>query len=302
MVKAFLMYSEDYDETPPFIATMHTYDGSDIPDPNETWLADWQSVGSGPSDHETTISLVGYSSEESWPDPPAIPESGTLFTYTRFTNVYKCPDFERVGDSSKTQNVFNYTRAVWCRYWTIPIEQDPPFADQWGDVDGPIMKPSMVHAPSQIAMVLDEQWNRHVATAGFYGNNGAPYNCTDYGFYAENIMGIYHGTPVSANLRHRTEDYVLDMDPGLAPFLWKKGGVAYYDGHADLMRDPWPTFEMPPDHLRADGKEAFRNEGLGKSKWNEWFSIIAYMSELIFAQRGFDPVDRFGDNLIPPPW
>ena len=296
--KAFCIYGEDYNEIFPFVSTMHTY-GDDFPDPKETWLANW--YVNGPDDEAAAIAAikaVAHNDESAWAalGAPALPQSGTLFPYARFANLYKCPEFERVSDPDKSQNVFNYTRAVWARYWLTPVETE--WEEEWGSVEGPILAQSKVHSPALIMMILDEQWDRHVATSNRYftDDHDSPYNCNDYGFFAENNIGSYHGQPVSSGYIHRSQDYQVDYgkNPGAyEPFLWKRGGCGFYDGHAELKRDPWPCQELgsgrQANRRKALPDGAFRLASLGARGNDEWESVTRFMMELIFCQRGFDP-------------
>jgi len=303
MVKAFLMYCEDFNETPPFVATMHDYRGVSgdklarliekglwaaganpaFPDPRETWLCKSEDIAD-----------IARKYQADWLPTTQVPQSGTLFTYARFENIYRCPEFERIISPTKSQNVFNYTRAVWARYWQIPMETG--WVEEWGSVEGPIMKPSKVHNPARIGMLLDEQWDRHVAVVDLPSQDAeGPYNFTDYGFYAHGIIGLYHGQPVSSGLRFpRTPQYDLDIgrNPGVyQPFLWKRGGFACYDGHAELRRDPWPTFELGNNkRLPSPDKFYFRLGSAGARSYDEQNAVNEFMKELVYAQRGFDPI------------
>lgn len=131
-------------------------------------------------------------------------------------------------------------------------------------------------------MIVDEQWDRHVATAGYYGDNGSGYNCNGYGFFASNIIGIYHGAPVASEFHEFDYDYT-----GYPPFLWKQGAVGFYDGHAGLQRDPWPTYELGEgvSQRRRSSSGAFRTQGLGKSGFDEINAIQHYRSILSCGMR-----------------
>ncbi len=292
--KAFIIYAEDFDEALPFVATMHYYDDR-TPDPNERWLADWFVNGEDHASACATIISIAYHPEVDWPARPKVPESGTLFKYTRFPDLYRCPEFERITHPDKVQNTFNFTRAVWARRWLLPIETG--WEEEWGSVEGPIMKASQIHNPAELMMVLDEQWDRHVGTAGigFVDDDAVQtaYAGSDYGFFAEDVVGTYHGQPVSSGWRNYRGEYLLDFgednyrDP---PFLWKRGSVGCYDGHAALWRDPWPTFELPPVYTRSTN---WRLDGLGRPAWDEMEAVSMFMKRLIFAQRGFDARERF---------
>jgi prepilin-type N-terminal cleavage/methylation domain-containing protein len=307
MVKAFLMYAEDFNETPPFVATMHSYPSlpdSDVPDPNETWLMDCLSAAKG--DLALARSLmrqIAYGPQESW--PVSVPKSGILFSYARFENIYRCPEFERVSHPQKAQSVFNYSRAIWARYYRCQFEaqQDGVSGtDAVGDVQGPIMRPSKVYNPAQMGMVLDEQWDRHVATSGQYPGGAnytsnpyhSPYVCNDYGFALDNIIAVSHGSPVTTDL------HKLDIRSGpFDPFLWPRGGVGFYDGHAGLMRDPWPTFELGRNK-RSATNYPWRFGGAGARWQNEVDAVRAFVASMCYWQRGFDPIQKYAGLLIPP--
>jgi len=295
MATAFLAYAEDYDGVFPFVSTMQeSPDPCMTPDPNEIWLADWQ----GAADPLVAIWDVGYQQEGAWPASPNVPRSGTLFTYAPSASVYRCPEFERVTDPNKAQNVFNYTRAIWGRRWTLAVEGDPnTVPEPWGDVTGPILRVSDIHKPSELPMVLDEQWNRHVATAGALGHNGSAYNCNDHGFSPENVIGVYHGPPLPSKFHGR--DYHVHGYYDL--FLWKLGGGGYYDGHAGLRRDPWPSFELG-NNERWESKEPWRLGSMGARQFDEVWAIMEYMVSLLYAQRGFDPSEQFLDPFVVVPW
>ncbi len=286
MTAAFLTYAQDYDGVFPFVATMHE---TVTPDPNETWLADWQAS----PDPNEAITTVAYCEQADWPAAPNVPCSGTLFTYTRSELLYRCPEFERVSDPDKAQNVFNYTRAIWGRYWQVPLEchrTGKPCIEsggrEWGGFTGPILRVGDIHKPRELPIVLDEQWNRYVATAGSYGTNGSAYNCNDYGFFWENVIGVYHGPRVVS----QAHNYDIDSEYRYYDaFLWRRGGVGYYDGHAGLMRDPWPTFELG-NRLRREPKE-WRGRGIQRSGGEEINALGEWMERLFYAQRGFLPVE-----------
>jgi hypothetical protein len=284
MTKAMLLYADDFNETPPFVATGHNYAGANgIPDPNETWLMNCMTQ----PDPKAAIDLIANHREEEWPQATKPPRSGTLFAYTRFETLYRCPEFEKTSDPGKTHNVFNYTRAIWGRFYKLPIETG--WTEQWGDVQGHIMKPSQVFNPSMLSMMLDEQWNRFVACQPDFGDtDGACYNCNDYLFAEHNNIGSYHGTPVSSGYTKSSDPtaYILDYgSPGAKfnPFLWKRGGVGWYDGHAELYRDPWPTFKLG-NNTRL--KPWRGGSGAGARQMDELDALMGFVLRLIYAQRG----------------
>ncbi len=293
--KAFMIYTDDYGETLPWIATGH----EDQINPEETWLCDWLSVGTR-DEAQAFVEAIGHTDENTWPATPHIPRSGRIFDYARFETLYKCPEFERIKDSQKTQNVWNYTRPFFGRLWQIyreVVQEEGSSPASWGSVDNPILKTSNVHSPANLPMILDEQWNRHVATSGVDGGNGSAYHCNDYMFGPDNIVAIAHGTPVPA--RFHDLDVVSNA---FDPFLWPRGGVFFYDSHAELMRDPWPTFALSNTqrgHYRDESKGMFRGEGRGATGFYELNAIQHYISWIVYAQRGYDPTANGGE---PPQW
>ncbi len=284
--KAFLMYADDYDGVFPFTATLHET-RSQGPNTIENWLCDWGEYGS--AEAQTAIEDVAYTSQDLWGDvAERVPRSGTLFTYAGFEQSYRCPDFERKPQAE--QHVFNYTRALWGRqwrfYWEYPSLEDSP--EMWGGVDGPILKVSKVHSPARLPLVLDEQWDRHVGTAGMDGDDSA-YHAGDYGFFIHNIIAVAHGEPVTSEM-HKFDFSQYDY----APYLWKRGSVACYDGHAQLLRDPWPTLPRPKE---AHGP--FRGDIQPWSRYFEEFAALAEFSLwVIYAQRGMDPREFGADPPV----
>jgi len=282
ITKAMLMYADDWDETPPFTSTGHNYSGHDeTPDPNETWLYNFM----GEPDPRAAIKHLAYNRQEDWVDPDAV-KTGTLFTYSRFEKLYRCPDFVRISDPAKSHNAFNYTRAIWARYYLLPIETG--WEEDWGSVEGPIMKVSQVYNPADLPMMLGEQWDRYVACQpeSLDGTNGQCYNGNDYLFAEHNNMAIAHGSPVRSNY-HDLDDH----DP-FQTLLWKRAGVGYYDGHAQLLRDPWPCFELGNNKRRG----SWRTMSLQARSWDEMMALQEYIKMLIYAQRGV-PSDRYDTHI-----
>ncbi len=296
MAKAFLVYADDYNETPPFLATGHNYGWMNhTPDPIESWLVDcgWADPNDDSAQFAEAQSLmyeITYRRQEQWTGPD-VPRSGTLFTYTRFEGLYKCPEFERISHVDKAQNVFNYTRAIWARYLRLPIEMGFPDDVEWGDVEGPIMKPSQITSPAALPMVLDEQWNRFCAVGPLYETDPEGcYNGNDYLFAEHNVIAVSHGQPVACSMHpYDTETHNGTYDP----FLWKRGGGGYYDGHAALLRDPWPTFNLGTNY-RNPGSEHLRLSGTGQRGYDEMLVLELYLRFLSHAQRGWDIADRYG--------
>jgi prepilin-type N-terminal cleavage/methylation domain-containing protein len=229
--KSIFMYSEDYDETPPFLAKVgknNPYSAVTEDPPNmDTWIGSIVDM--------TEVIDKSFNTPGPYPaDIVEIPRSGDMFQYTRFENLYRCPDFERIAEAE--QNVFNYTRSVWCRKYR-PVweggEERLKLTEQIriGDQAGPIMKPSMVFAPAALPMLEDEQWDRHIAGAWANGNPDA-WICCDPVFDALDQLGEYHGTKVVSQNSPPTQNPPI-----------KRGSLAYYDGHVALRRDPMPSDE-----------------------------------------------------------
>jgi prepilin-type N-terminal cleavage/methylation domain-containing protein len=208
LTKGMLMYADDFGETPPFIDP-----GFDRADPNESWLAE---------PNQMQIVLDPTKDEAAWDVAGVrLPQSGRLFAYTRFAELYRCPEFERISDSRMMQHRFNYTRSLTGRRWRAPPmlggnANNPLF----GDFRGPVMKVSGVYAPSVLIMMVDEQWNRHVAADYQYSSDPGddfPMRADPVWFLADE-MGQYHGQEV----KEQTE-YVGSC---------KRAGLTYWDGHA----------------------------------------------------------------------
>jgi prepilin-type N-terminal cleavage/methylation domain-containing protein len=292
MTKAFLVYAEDFAETPPFVANGENETGDNgIPDPNENWLINCLE-GRTAQQATAAMNVIAYGRQEDW-SGPAVPRNGTLFPYTRFESLYRCPEFERISDSRKTQNVFNYSRAIWARFLQLPPEPGNPDPEDFASLEGPIMKPSRIHNPAALMMVLDEQWDRHVAiqptTDPMLPRKGR-YNCTDCIFSEHNIMAVAHGQPVKSEMHN------WDFKNGFTPFLWKRAGGGYYDGHAALVRDPWPTYELG-NNKRNRVAGGYRLASAGGRSYDEINVLFEYIYYLSYAQRGWDPRSVYNKNL-----
>ncbi len=231
MVKSVLLYCEDYDETPPFTSKIRDDDAWEgISQHNmETWLGSFPDM--------TQVVDKSYNQPGPYPeDDVDIPRSGTLFKYARFENLYRCPDFTRQAYAEQLH--FNYTRSVWCRWYRMPTVPGAAWRSViqlggtkyiFGDMAGPIMRPSMVHSTSRLAMFLDEQWNRHIAGA-WANDNPEAWNVCDPVFDAVDEIGQYHDPKARGRL----------LPPCILPPV-KQGSLAYYDGHVELCRDPGPS-------------------------------------------------------------
>jgi len=296
LCKAVLMYAEDFNETPPFMGCTPGVDFPDTSrnigmlfDPNENWVVTlpprlW------PIDQEAQRKADFFRCrQENWPQDVRVPESGSVYPYARFVNLYRCPEFERINDPEKTQNAFNYTRPEWGRRFRIPaMWTTAGFSDEggynaqgMGDFKGMLLKTSAVFAPSALPILVDEQWDHHVARppALFDPAQEIRWHWTDtetlLSFHDE--LGRYH-----APKTQESEFY----DPS-KPI--ERGGVAYYDGHTDLRRDPHPN---PPGKY---GERTF--EGV-EDLQALTIASMKFLFEAIYAQRGLrPPID-----IPAPPW
>ncbi len=262
LTKAMLLYAEDYDDTPPFVGigyedldkskTWYSHDSMTYWAENENWLM-------------PKMRLVWLSPESEWDTlsgGQAKVQKGTLFRYARFEAVYKCPDFERVGN--KEQSVFNYTRSVMGRKVLSAAAEDR----EAGDAElypGQILKTSQVHSPAAMYMMLDEQWDFHCA--GNY-NDGGDFDLGGYWMGADSIHGII-GDMIGSY--HGTLGKVIQSD-AIRPSM--KGNVGHYDGHVELVQDPVPWRDFGGGDLFA------LSEGLIK--------VGNYLLQQIFAQRGIN--------------
>lgn len=253
LAKSMMIYAEDFSETPPFMGLgWEEIDppGDPDPDPGSTRnapgdipkMSKWQ-WAVAETWHSANPQLLWDPDfpEAEWEERGAGLRTGSLFSYTRFETIYRCPEFERV--SNKEQNQFNYVRSLLGRKWILSeFFEGGPEPDKWtGDLfgsPGPINRMSQIHAPSKLWMMMDEHWLRHV---------GAPYDehepprprafsggwcaidCVNYPISDE--IGQYHGQPAPSAY----------FKPGMAadPDPVKRGYVACYDGHAQLERQWW---------------------------------------------------------------
>jgi prepilin-type N-terminal cleavage/methylation domain-containing protein len=287
LTKSIFLYAEAFNETPPFlgrgyenIRTPQTRVYRDPGCDNQTglfWarLEDWLMPG---------MPDWWASEESTWPANARI-SNGSLFSYARFENIYRCPEFEQRGVGRKSQNVFNYTRGITARKcWSKAFPED---GTQEALTAGPIMKFSNVYSPSTMWLMFDEQWDFHCAIPIDQWN---PNGKAGPGLLASNlynflmgietiqciagdVLGSYHATAGKA--------------PGLTGFrairASEMGSLSCYDGHVDLFRDPIPTRDPDPAATQSDLFEALgpAAEAMGN-----------LMIEQIFAQRGanMDPV------------
>jgi len=283
LAKAVLIYSEDFQETPPFLGL----GWSDIPTFGDTTT---HAPGDIPkmTDREWAIAEDWLSPqfdqmwnhiEEEWPAGCGI-RYGSLYQYSRFENLYRCPEFERIAN--KSQNQFNYTRTVLGRKWIFGGEigglanggvDEPdywPLQGEGGRSDfgapGLVVKTSQVHSPGQLGMFYDEWWKHHVGAHpadhippkdSEISGGWAAIDCMHFALADE--IGQYHGSEVQGPRP--------DVDPRRA----KRGSVAYYDGHVALERDIYP------DRVDAKVQDLYTQV---------YGTFINWLGGHIFAQRG----------------
>jgi len=261
LIRAMLLYAGDYEEKLPFVAR-----GIDSPldHPDEYKLEDWISAD---------MDQIWTADERDWPQG-LCPRSGSLFAYTRYETLYRCPEFERTA--AKTQGVFNYTRSMLGRKIICPWETGgTEYYDLMGI--GAIVGPSQVYAPATMMMMMDESWQFHVAYQDYYQNRGlrGP-KCADPVFFLlESEYGQYHGPPIE---RLNIRGLRLPEGPNV-PDAINQATLGFYDGHVSLDRDPAPGRYLPDVLL--------------------WFpSAIDYALRSLFAQRGIMPTpEQISDVL-----
>ena len=253
IVRAMLLYADDYDERPPFVAKGLT---NPLDDVEEYRAEDWLSKD---------MDQLWMTHEDDWPSGQC-PHTGTLFSYTRFETLYRCPEFERIPN--KSQNVFNLTRSVFCRKIILPWEPgEHPFYDLL-DL-GHILRPSEVYSTSKMAMIVDESWRFHVADMSLYQTRpvDGP-RCADpvwFGFVSE--VGQYHAPKVKG----AADMTSAEGEP--VPEWLKQGSHGYYDGHVELGVDFAPGRNPDPMVVLTKWLSSAMDWGLGA----------------LFAQRGVMP-------------
>jgi len=303
LVKAVLLYADDYSEMPPFMGRGWEDCSDDARLDSEIWpagsgltLRDWArfenwlmpEMPGNPDDG--SMPPYWLSVQDDWPSY-ARPSNGSLFSYTRFEALYLCPEFQRVADPSKSQNVFNYTRLVHGRKWFHrgdpegnPDAEPPSIwltseqSENWCGQAGPIMSLSQIHASAKLRMFLDEQWNRHCAAPEDQfeevGQPGTMLNTIIHEqWYAADCLfgtwgseiGQYHGTKGFAKILPASA-----LEPKLEV---KAGSIACYDGHVELERDPMPGRDVDVLQLFQWGLPL----------------LVDWTKSHIWAQRGLSP-------------
>ena len=296
LAKAMLVYSDDFAETPPFLGRgwedcgdTARLDSERVPGTQGHTLGEWASWEEWLMPNPRTYWLL---EEKDWPISAAV-RNGTLFPYARFEALYRCPEFERIVEGTKSQNVFNYTRTVIGRKWFHKKELEgnypsewvtTPESDNWCGIGGPIVKTGQVYAASQLHMVFDEQWNRHCAAPpdpDRRAGNGLllKNQITEVWMEIDPIFGAtgdeigrYHGTAM------RFQFVPPEIQDQITPV--KRGNAAFYDGHVALEVDPLPDRKVEAETAVLIGP------------FFDW--LMGHM----FAQRGIAPDPDLFENPL----
>jgi prepilin-type N-terminal cleavage/methylation domain-containing protein/prepilin-type processing-associated H-X9-DG protein len=275
MAKAFVIYWDDFDEAPPFVSYGRGKVGGD---PNfldkpvnangwlsgpENWLANYPE-----------LNIMWDQPESAWPTSWA--KSGTLFSYTRFENLYRCPEFERTKSPDCMQNQFNYSRSILGRKARGDAGQisngsgPTPYGIGF---DGPIVKASRAYAPSKLILAVDEDWYGYI---GYHGTMDYDWDaCDPIWDIVDSFIGAYHGTGIRGVAS--INDHWVNDDPR------KRGNVAMYDGHVDLIRD-W----MPRQGSGDRGGRA-----MPAPFTYSWDMYLEMLGTVTYAQQGLEPLQIF---------
>jgi prepilin-type N-terminal cleavage/methylation domain-containing protein len=265
--KGLLQYSEDFIETPPFLGT--GYENITQIDSKSYWGMSARFWAEQENWIIPRLPECWLKPEEQWPNDVRV-GNGALFKYSRFENVYRCPEFERVSPGMKSQGAYNYTRPITGRKFLSSLWD----GITQGVYPGPIVKPSSLNGPAMMYLLLDEQWDYHCAIPvehldGSGGQGLLGSQIWNFWMGAESIhclcndgLGSYHGTLGKGT-------------PYEAIYAAEQGSIAFYDAHVETIRDPLPyrTLNMSA----PDWGAAIVPAGL------QVFDII---SSLVFAQRG----------------
>jgi len=258
MVKAFIMYGEDYAEGLPFM--IRCADQDNPLDPNNREKEIWLGAAS-------TMRRIYAMAWEDWytEGDPLVPDSGTLYPYTRFRDLYRCPEFERVADPEMYHKIFNYTRTILARRFDIET-----FVSSGYEITQFLecLKISAVHSPGQLPMVGDESWNCYVAWPNaqakwVWGGHDPMLDLLN------SCLGQYHGSPIKG-WGWRPPKQPTDDE------MCKSASVAFYDGHAEVMRDPVPNLAK-----HTGGRPDF--EG-GVFTYTPVY--LRWLNNFLFAQQG----------------
>ena len=265
MIKAMIVYGEDYNETLPFILKgdgddpkWHDNAGDSANWGKETWLAAGE-----------TMEYIYLVPEDVWyaTGLPKLPESGDLFPYARFPDLYRCPEFVRISSPDKDQNAFNYTRTILGR----KMDSDALFNTlEMNYLD--IMKMSGVYNPARMPMMVDEAWDCYVAwpldSGWVWGGHDPVWDLFN------SCMGAYHATPAKGFVWY-PETEPPGSEGGVVPDVgYKLSSIGYYDGHVALDRDPLPNLE------HYGGRPAL-------NPFADYFTAyFGWIATLLYAQQG----------------
>ncbi len=246
LLKATMIYSDDFRETPPFLG--RGWEDCDQADKDEWPVGSRKTVGDWKSLETWLMPRMPdhwLKAQGDWGDLGS-PQVGTLFVYTRFENLYRCPSFERIGNRTttqpkgKSQQAFNYTRTWLGRKWLVPgekaLEPGSPYhfkSDLGGP--GPILKVSQIYAPGKLPMMMDEHWRRHVA-APVDEFNPPGKRLTGGGWMAADCMFYPLGDEISHCHGRPMKRRADKGDPQNAAA--GRGSIAYSDGHVTLEFEP----------------------------------------------------------------
>jgi prepilin-type N-terminal cleavage/methylation domain-containing protein len=232
LLKAALIYGADNDEVPPFGGVGFENLGSNGDFEGKPRWSFWaeQENWCLPTGPQGWVQTGAYQIPQTDWNPYCKVENGKMFPYARFANLYRCPEFERV--QNKDQNAFNYTRGATCRKVLSQYLKD---AGADGTFDpGPMLKASQIYSPAAMFMFLDEQWDFHCASIASMSNHGTANLLNGYWMGMDPIHGVL-GDMVGSY--HGSEGKTIKVDQSMSA---KQGSMAYYDGHVEPLRDPFP--------------------------------------------------------------
>ncbi len=142
--------------------------------------------------------------------------------------------------------------------------------------DGPIVKPSTAYASSKLPMVIDEDWYGYI---GYHGDMSYSWdNCDPIMDIVDAFVGDYHGTPIKGVSYTNGQWDVNDMR--------KRGSVAMYDGHVELVRDWLPR---KGDNNDTGGRQF--PFPAPQEVIDVYFQMIG---QFFYSQQGKTTVDLFG--------
>ncbi|MBN1347702.1 MAG: prepilin-type N-terminal cleavage/methylation domain-containing protein [Phycisphaerae bacterium] len=289
--KAVLLYGGDYSESTPFVG--RGWEDCDDPRMNDEWpagsgktLRDWAMLENWLMPDMPEYWLSEEYGSPGWPEKARV-QDGSLLVYTRFENLYRCPDFERVASPPRSQEAFNYSRSILARKWFTWVDSEvtglssyvPSHGEndvEWCGQAGPVLKLSQLHSPGRLHMLIDERWDKHcaapidefgIAGGGLFGGGVIRHqwlaaDCM-FGPWG-NEIGQYHGSPMTSQTV--PQPHAQDI-PAVA-----RGNVAFFDGHVALDLDPLPD-------RNAEGLSGV----FGVTALLDW--VYGH----IFAQRGLQP-------------